>query len=212
MLQAVNQHRQRLGLPTYPRNENGFSPLAQISQLVAEFEYPRITLPPWFHFTRPHHYASGRQPIAFPFERLTGQPLIYASMGTLQNGQDWIFQTIAQACEGLPVQLVLSLGNPKSYASQDFPAEALVVPHAPQLELLQRATLTIDHPRWIEYYPRILDLWRANGCYSYYQRSAKGCRSHCLVGCWRDNSFVAPERNPFTICHSTGADARYLQR
>ena len=39
------------------------------------------------------------------------RPLVYASLGTLQNGSEEIFRTIAEACAGLNAQLVISLGG-----------------------------------------------------------------------------------------------------
>jgi UDP:flavonoid glycosyltransferase YjiC (YdhE family) len=63
--------------------------------------------------------------ISFPFEKLTGQRLIYASLGTLQNRKWEIFQTIAEACLGNDAQIVISLGNPNI---QDF---ALDLPGSP---------------------------------------------------------------------------------
>src|ERR1700674_273470 len=41
------------------------------------------------------HDGKGRAEVNFPWERLTGEPLIYASMGTILNGQAEVFQTIA---------------------------------------------------------------------------------------------------------------------
>jgi hypothetical protein len=49
-----------------------FSTLAQISQQVAEFEFPRTALPEVFHFT-PLYDTAGREPTAFPYEKLTEQ-------------------------------------------------------------------------------------------------------------------------------------------
>jgi MGT family glycosyltransferase len=128
-----------------PHTEQPFSQLAQISQQPAAFEYPR-QLPPYFHFTGPHHYAAPRElDQSFPFAALTEAPLIYASMGTLQNRLQWVFQRIAEACEGLPAQLVISLGNARTERIPQFPGNPMVVPYAPQLELLKRAALTITH-------------------------------------------------------------------
>ena len=75
----------------------------------------------------------------------TAGPLIYASMGTLQNRQGPIFQAIATACAGLDAQLVLSLGSHDQRLELKLPNAAIVVPFAPQLELLRRAALTITH-------------------------------------------------------------------
>jgi MGT family glycosyltransferase len=84
--------------------------------------------------------------VPFPFEQLTGQPLIYASMGTIQNRLLEVFQTIASACEGLDAQLVISLGGGATPASlPPLPGNPIVVGYAPQLEILQKAALTITH-------------------------------------------------------------------
>ncbi|NEP59080.1 MAG: glycosyl transferase family 1, partial [Symploca sp. SIO2G7] len=93
-------------------NPNGnYSQLAQLSQQPAEFEFPRKNLPSIVHFTGPYSNPISRESVYFPYEKLTGQPMIYASLGTLQNRLLWIFQMIAEACIGLDAQLVISLGR-----------------------------------------------------------------------------------------------------
>ena len=87
------------------------SQLAQISQQPAEFEFPRRHLPQYFHFTGPFHNSASRESAHFPFEMLTAKPLIYASLGSVLGRKQEIFQDIASACEGLDVQLVISLGG-----------------------------------------------------------------------------------------------------
>jgi zeaxanthin glucosyltransferase len=133
-------------LPPHIYPNDPLSKLAQICQQPPEFEFPRQQLAPSFHFTGPYARPDSREPASFPFEKLTGQPLIYASMGTLQNQLSGVFKNIAQACVGLDAQLVIALGggsDPKSLP--DLPGDPLVVGYAPQLELLQKATLTITH-------------------------------------------------------------------
>ncbi|EDZ65905.1 hypothetical protein NOC27_2585 [Nitrosococcus oceani AFC27] len=77
---------------------------------------------------------------------MTGQPLIYASLGTVLGRFKGIFQQIAAACEELDAQLVISLGgSAPPEALPTLPGAPLVVGYAPQLELLQRAALTITH-------------------------------------------------------------------
>lgn len=143
--ETIDRYRRQWGLTPYTSINQRYSPLAQISQQPAEFEFPRQNLPPHFHFTGPLHYsATTRKEIPFPYEKLTGQPLIYASMGTVQNRIRSIFDTIAGACADLPVQLVLSLGNSER-SPEELPGSPIVVPYAPQLELLRRASLTITH-------------------------------------------------------------------
>jgi MGT family glycosyltransferase len=146
LMKIVNQHRQRWKLPPYSISSDTSSKLLQLGQQPAEFEFPRQHLSRCFHFTGPFSNPASREPIAFPFDKLTGQPLIYASLGTIQNRLEWIFHTIAEACEGINAQLVISLGgsgNPESFSQ--LPGDPLVVKYAPQLELLQRASLTITH-------------------------------------------------------------------
>jgi MGT family glycosyltransferase len=144
---AVNQQRRTWGLPVYRDffNER-FAGHPQISQQPPGFEFPRRTLPPDFHFVGPLHKRGARSGTPFPWERLDGRPLIYASMGTLQNGMDWVFKTFAEACAGLDVQLVLSLGGNLDPAKFDgLPGDAVVVRFAPQLELLELAAVCITH-------------------------------------------------------------------
>ncbi|MBD2777695.1 glycosyltransferase [Iningainema tapete] len=144
--QVINEYRQERKLPIHSHPRESYSKLAIISQQPAEFEFPRQNLPQWFHFTGPYHDFTGRPRVDFPLEKLTGQPLIYASMGTVQNRLQYIFRDIASACVGLDAQLVISLGgsaSPETFS--DLPGSPLVVGYAPQLKLLKKATLTITH-------------------------------------------------------------------
>jgi zeaxanthin glucosyltransferase len=143
---TVAEYRREWNLSPHLSPNDTYSQLAQICQQPAEFEFPRQQLPQCFHFTGPYSQPISREPASFPFEKLTGQPLIYASTGTLQNQLSGVFKNIAQACVGLDAQLVIALGggsNPKSLPN--LPGSPLVVGYAPQLELLQKATLTITH-------------------------------------------------------------------
>ncbi|KYC40334.1 glycosyl transferase family 1 [Scytonema hofmannii PCC 7110] len=146
ILALVNDYRQQWKLSPHTSANDAYSKLAQISQQPAEFEFPRQHLPPCFHFTGPFVDSASREPVYFPFEKLTGQPLIYASMGTLQNRQKEIFQYVAKACVGLDAQLIISLGGGNTPESMPkLPGAPLIVGYAPQLELLKKATLTITH-------------------------------------------------------------------
>lgn len=146
MLQLIADYRQQWNLPQHSHPNQNFSSLAQISQQPAELEFPREQLPQWFHFTGPYHNTASREPAAFPWEKLTGQPLIYASMGSVLGNMLGIFEQIASACEGLDAQLVISLGGSTDpEALPKLSGNPLVVGYAPQLELLAKATLTITH-------------------------------------------------------------------
>ncbi|NEO25764.1 MAG: glycosyltransferase, partial [Kamptonema sp. SIO4C4] len=144
--EVLMEYRQKWHLPAYTHPNDTYSPLAQISQQPAELEFPRQCLPQWFHFTGPYHDSSHRKPVPFPWEKLTGQPLIYVAMGTVHNRLTEIFKIITSACEGLNVQLVMTLGGTGDFnALPAFPGNPVIVNYAPQLDLLQNATLTITH-------------------------------------------------------------------
>jgi UDP:flavonoid glycosyltransferase YjiC (YdhE family) len=144
---ALAEHGHRLGVPFDPKDHNaGLSTLARISQLPAAFDFPNPELPPCFHHTGPFIDATLRPKVDFPWNKLTGEPLIYASMGTVQNGGEQVFRTIAEACSKLVCQLVLSLGD--NVGVEDIgplAGNCIAVRRAPQLDLLQRAALCITH-------------------------------------------------------------------
>jgi zeaxanthin glucosyltransferase len=123
------------------------SKLAVITQAPKEFDFPGIPLPAHFHYAGPFHDGEGREPVAFPREKLNGKPVIYASLGTLVNGLDHAYRAILEAATKLPgVQLVLSVGqsvNPDEL--RPIPSDAIIVRTAPQLELLKGAALCITH-------------------------------------------------------------------
>ena len=144
--EVVVHRRQAWGLPAFTEIEERFSTLAQICQQPSAFEFPRQTLPPCFHFTGPLVNPQSREPAEFPWGALTGQPLIYASLGTVQNRLGHVFGAIAAACQDLDAQLVIALGGGLAPAALgELPGNPLVMGYAPQLELLQRASLTITH-------------------------------------------------------------------
>jgi MGT family glycosyltransferase len=118
-----------------------------ITQCPREFDFEDPHRPAEFHHAGPFHDGGGRPEIAFPWERLTGAPLVYASMGTMLNGHPGVFQTILNAAARLPdTQLVLSVGQALRVGDLGpLPANAVVVNQAPQLPLLERASLTVTH-------------------------------------------------------------------
>jgi zeaxanthin glucosyltransferase len=91
--------------------------------------------------------GNGRIEVEFPWERLTGEPLIYASMGTVQTGLANVFRVTATAAmKRKDFQLVLSVSHyldPKEIGP--LPSNTIIVKRAPQLELLQRASVCITH-------------------------------------------------------------------
>ena len=152
LLESVNEgikaHARSVGLKIDWNNlDSTLSPLASITQVPRAFDFESSHWPSQFHHTGPFHNGKGRENVDFPWERLTGEPLVYASMGTILNGQVDVFRTIVAAvAKDKNLQLVLSIGDqidPKRIGP--VPNNAIVVKRAPQLELLKRATVCITH-------------------------------------------------------------------
>ena len=122
------------------------SKLAWITQCPREFDFESYW-PPQFHHTGPFHDGMGREKLDFPWERLTSEPLIYASMGTILNGRLDVFRTIvAGVAKHKDLQLVLSIGDqldPEQIGP--VPRNAIIVQRAPQLELLKQTAVCITH-------------------------------------------------------------------
>jgi MGT family glycosyltransferase len=123
------------------------SKLASITQMPKGFDFQSDHWPSTFHHAGPFLSDAGRIKADFPWEQLTGQPVIYASMGTLQNGLACVYRDIASAAgRWKDMQLVLSIGdNVHRSEIGSLPDNAIVVNHAPQLEILRRASLCITH-------------------------------------------------------------------
>lgn len=145
ILQVINSYRNRWKLPPYHHIYASNARLAHISQQPATFDFPIPNLPQHLHYVGPLRNAAPKS-VSFPFDKLTGQPLIYASLGSVQNTKHDIFYMIADACKTLNVQLVITHGGGMDAAAvRQLPGTPLVVEYAPQLEVLAKASLTITH-------------------------------------------------------------------
>ena len=143
---AVNEYRVAWGLHVGRHPGEGLSKLAQITQLPRALEFDIEPLPPNLYYTGPFVDALQRPAVDFPWDRLDGRPLVFASLGTLQNRSLDLFRKIADACAGLNVQLVISLGGglePDRLGA--LSGDPLVMRFAPQLEIVKRASLVITH-------------------------------------------------------------------
>jgi MGT family glycosyltransferase len=143
----VNRQRKAWNLKPLTHSTDALSPLTQITQLPRALEFATANKPPAnLHYTGPFVDNQQRPPVPFPWHRLNSRPLVYASLGTLQNGSEEVFKTIAEACSGLDVQLALSLGGGIDPARLGtLPGDPIVVSYAPQLQLLKRAAAVITH-------------------------------------------------------------------
>jgi len=146
---AVAQaYAKEVGLPVdWNDPHSTLSRLAWVTQCPREFDFACAPDFPQFHYAGPFHDGRGRMDFDFPWEQLTGEPIVYASMGTLQNGLIDVFRSITQAAISLKkLQFVLAVGvqlDPKQLGP--VPANVMVVSHAPQIEVLKRSSLCITH-------------------------------------------------------------------
>jgi MGT family glycosyltransferase len=145
MRRVLNRFRREHRLP--PDEPGSYRVgLAHIAQQPDFFDFPRLNLPRHFHYTGPWHNRNrDSETVPFPWEKLDGRPLIYASLGTLQNRLQHVFRAILDGCADQPVQVVLSLGRKDGLWNEPIPPNAVVVPFAPQLTLLERSSLLITH-------------------------------------------------------------------
>ena len=143
---ALDHYRREAGLGRARTTRKLFPELAHITQLPQCLDSPRSQLAANFHYTGPWANQAARPHVDFPWDKLDGRPVVYASLGTTRNVQGFIFRLIAEACQGLDLQLVISLGgrfDPDGFP--DLPGNPLVTRYVPQLELLKLATMVITH-------------------------------------------------------------------
>jgi len=146
LFKIVNAKRSEWGLNPLRDPSDALSPIARVAQMPEAFNFQLAPRPENLYFTGPFVNSTLRPPVDFPWDRLDGRRLVYASLGTLQNSSEFAFRTIAEACSDPSVQLVLSLGGglvPEQLGV--LPGDPVVVPYAPQLEILKRADVVITH-------------------------------------------------------------------
>jgi MGT family glycosyltransferase len=142
----LDECRRQLGLGPIREIQKVFPALAHIATLPECLDFPRSMLPENFYYAGPFVDESARPSVEFPWDRLDGRPLIYVSLGTARKIQPVIFRLIAEACEGLGLQVVVSLGGSRSLEMfEDLPGDPLIVREAPQLELIKIAKIVINH-------------------------------------------------------------------
>jgi len=82
----------------------------------------------------------------FPIEQLKGKTVLYISLGTAMNNQLDFYNICFRAFKDEPWQVVLSIGRKVDPAALDpTPANFIVRPQVPQLEVLQNSSLFVTH-------------------------------------------------------------------
>ncbi|MBA3533004.1 MAG: glycosyl transferase [Ardenticatenales bacterium] len=82
----------------------------------------------------------------FPFDEVTQHPVIYISMGTIHQAQMDFCQQCFEAFGNMAAQVIFSVGKHTQIEQLGpIPANFIVRPSVPQLEVLQRADAFITH-------------------------------------------------------------------
>jgi zeaxanthin glucosyltransferase len=142
----LNQYRAKHGLAKHKGSTAQNVGKIQLTQIPSFVDFPRTKLPDHFFYSKPWHENTRDATMPFPWERLDGRPIVYASLGSVQTGLHQLYMTIAEACSSLDIQLVMSLGRKgASLPDHLLPPNAVVVDFAPQLQLLQLASAVLTH-------------------------------------------------------------------
>lgn len=146
LISEINAFRKRKGLRSLSRLTEALSKHAIITQLPRFFDFPRRFYPQHLVYAGPFRDSQEDCVVPFPWQKLDGRPIIFASLGTVRNDNAEIFRVIANACINLPYQLVISLGGGSLLPEHlpDLAGKALIVEYAPQRELMKRAALVIN--------------------------------------------------------------------
>ena len=145
MLRTINRARKRWGLPSLASVWQSRSPWAEISQQTPEFDFPNKSLPANFHYVGLFRRTASAG-VSFPFDRLDGRPLVYATLGTVHSESEGLLHNVSQACRDLNMQLTITLGGKGDLTKySDLPGQPIVVHNAPQLAVLERTSITFCH-------------------------------------------------------------------
>ena len=131
---------------TWPRLE-----FPEIVLCPRQFDLPRARPPAHVEFVEASVDPERKDP-DFPWDRLdAGRPLVYVSTGSVltvkfRSEADRVLQAVLDAASARPAwQFVATCGRHSELARFRVPSNALLVPVAPQLELLKRAALHVTH-------------------------------------------------------------------
>lgn len=98
-----------------------------------------------FQFVGPSLPASSEGP-SLPATRDANVPLVYVSLGTLFNATPEFYKGCFAAFRDEPVRVIMSIGTNVSEAALGAPpANFVVKPHVPQLDVLERASVFLTH-------------------------------------------------------------------
>lgn len=144
--QVIAEHARQIGLPKLTRLHHCFSSLAQISQSLNEFDFPRQQLPSHFHAVGPLRTPPAARQKAVV--SASTRPTIFASLGTLQGHRYPLFKKLVAASRAIDGQLLLAHCGGLSAAQAARLAktpQVEVVDFVDQPAALANAQLAITH-------------------------------------------------------------------
>ena len=144
---VISAHAARWNLPPARTLADCLSPLAQVSQTTAGFDFDRRAAPAHFHPVGPLRPPpeSGR---ALDLALDADRPFAFASLGTLQGGRLGLFKRIARACRAEGIQLLVAHCNRLNEHEEELLKRlgaTAVVGFAPQRAAIARADVVITH-------------------------------------------------------------------
>jgi MGT family glycosyltransferase len=122
------------------------SKLAWLTQIPPELDFKNSHWPKQLIHVGPLCTLPDKRNVEFPWDSLTGEPLIYASFGTLQTDLFSLYEAVAEIARTKVCQIVLSTGGALLHENiKDIPENLILVRFAPQVEILRQASLCITH-------------------------------------------------------------------
>lgn len=105
-----------------------------------------VEIPPATHLVGPTQPVERGDEVSFPWSKLDGRPLVYASFGSQISHQPEYFELIAAATQSLDVQLVISCGPLADTSwAKSLPDHVIAVAYTPQRQLLDKVDVMITH-------------------------------------------------------------------
>lgn len=133
---------QRKNLPMFKEVEESYSKVLHLIPSVPECDFPQ-------QWQQPTHICYCGAFIPPDKKALSiiekDEPLIYVSLGTIQNEDYRLLELICSATEELQIKTVVGLGQWDASKTISLPGNPTINPMAPQCKMLQRATLCISH-------------------------------------------------------------------
>lgn len=145
---VVAQWAETFGLSPRSMLHECVSTLAQVSQTVAAYDFPRNELPANFHHVGPLRTRKTTQVTSAMPPVAADRPFIFASLGTLQGQRFSVFKRIAKACRKLDAQLLVAHCGGLDAVQERALVKAgatWVTDFAPQATVLARADAVVSH-------------------------------------------------------------------